>query len=147
MPTLSLNLNQKGLGGRGPNIPQPYRGRQATEPTTIHFTKIARALFKFRRCLYCVTWTGGASPSTTINFPETQNHFQPNQPQTNVRLRGSAGRSTDTRDTCPSPPWGSSASKGKMAAAPDPGPPCSSQRRVTENLGVAKSYFQGTLIN
>lgn len=86
-PVLSLNLNQKGLGGRSPNIPQLYGGRQDTEPTTIHFTRIAKALFKFRRCLYCITWTEGASLHTTINFPEEQNHFQPNPPQTHVRPR------------------------------------------------------------
>lgn len=45
------------------------------------------------------------------------------------------------------PTLGSLASKGKTAAAPRLGPPCSSRRRVTENFRVAKSYFQGTLID
>lgn len=137
---LSLNLNQKGLRGGGPNIPQVYGGRQDTEPTTIHFTRIAKALFKFRRRLYCITRTEAASLCATINFPEKQNHFQPNQPQSNMRPQGlQSGQQVPGQPSVPTP--GSSASKGWMAAAPSAGQPGSSQRRVAENLRVAKSYF------
>lgn len=122
----SLNLN---LGGRGPNIPRVYGGRQDTELTTIHFTGVAKALLKLGRCLYCITRTGGASPGATINFPETQNHCQPSEPQTNVRLQGwRRGRSAGTRDTHLSPP---------LALRPQDG--CCSQSRAAP-LTSKKSY-------
>lgn len=133
----SLNLNQKGLRGRGPNIAQVYGGCQATEPTTIHFTRIANVLFKFRRCLYCITWTEGASPCATINFLEKRNHFQPNQSQTDSGPQGvQSVHQAHGTPVCPQP----GSSKGRMAAASSTGPPCSSQKSYREPRSCQKLF-------
>lgn len=107
----------------------------------MHFTRIARALFKFRRSLYCITWTEGASLCATINFPEKQNHFQPNQPQVNVRPQG-LKRPAGTRDTGLSPP-GLLGPRSRRAPAPGSGRPTHVKEELQRTSESPKAISRG----
>lgn len=137
LPGLSLNLNQKGCEGQGPNIPELYGGRQDTEPTTIHFTSIAKALFKFRGCLYCITWTKRGSLCTTINFLEKHNCVQASQREVAEKAR--VGR-PGGQVTHLSPPWTPQPFQDRTAVAPSTAALFQSKKSYSEPPSCQKLF-------